>query len=87
MTTDGALDVRIRRLFSETLSIEVESIDTDLIGEGLLDSLVLVELLVRLEEEFQIDVMAAELDPEDFRTVDAIAQFVSRLRSQAVKAG
>jgi len=87
MTADGALDARVRRLFSETLSIEVESTDTDLIGRGLLDSLVLVELLVHLEEEFQIDVMAAELDPEDFRTISAVARFISRLQSQAVKAG
>jgi methoxymalonate biosynthesis acyl carrier protein len=87
MTADGALDARILRLFSETLRIEVESTDTDLIGGGLLDSLVLVELLVHLEEEFQVDVMAAELDSEDFRTISAVAEFISRLQSQAVKAG
>lgn len=86
MTTDGALDDRIRRLFSEVLSIEVESADTDLIGGGLLDSLVLVELLTGLEEEFQIDVMAAQFETEDLRTVRSIALFVSRLRHQAVKA-
>jgi D-alanine--poly(phosphoribitol) ligase subunit 2 len=80
-TRNGAeLGGRIRGLFLEALSIGVDSVDTDLIETGLLDSLVLVELLLHLEDEFGIDAMAAELDLEDFRTVRSIGTFVTRLR-------
>jgi D-alanine--poly(phosphoribitol) ligase subunit 2 len=80
-TGNGAgLDARIRGLFLDALSIEVDSVDTNLIESGLLDSLVLVELLLHLEEEFGIDVMVAELDIEDFRTVRSIGTLVTHLR-------
>jgi D-alanine--poly(phosphoribitol) ligase subunit 2 len=80
-TGNGAdLDARIRGLFLQALSIDLDSVDTDLIETGLLDSLVLVELLLHLEEQFGIDVMVAELDIEDFRTVRSIGTFVTHLR-------
>jgi acyl carrier protein len=40
---------------------------------------VLVELLLQLEQEFGIDVVMADLDVDDFRTVNSIAAFVTRL--------
>jgi acyl carrier protein len=40
---------------------------------------VLVELLLQLEQEFGIDVVMADLEIDDFRTVNSIAAFVTRL--------
>ena len=81
-TTNGAyLGDRIRRLFLEALNIGIDSVETDLIDSGLLDSLVLVELLLHLEEEFDIDVTVVDLNIEDFRTVRSIGTFVTRLRT------
>jgi D-alanine--poly(phosphoribitol) ligase subunit 2 len=81
-TANGAhVEHRIRALFLEALSIRIDSVDTDLIETGLLDSLVLVELLLHLEEAFGIDVVVAELDIDDFRTVRSIGTFVTRLRT------
>jgi acyl carrier protein len=81
-TTNGAyLGDRIRRLFLEAFNIGIDSVETDLIDSGLLDSLVLVELLLHLEEEFDIDVTVADLNIEDFRTVRSIGTFVTRLRT------
>jgi D-alanine--poly(phosphoribitol) ligase subunit 2 len=76
------LERRIRGLFLEALNIGIDSVDTDLIETGLIDSLVLVELLLRLEEAFDIDVMVAELEIDDFRTVRSIGAFVTRLRAE-----
>jgi D-alanine--poly(phosphoribitol) ligase subunit 2 len=70
---------RIRQLFLGALDIRIDSVETDLIEAGLLDSLVLVELLLQLEQEFGIDVVMADLDVDDFRTVNSIAAFVTRL--------
>jgi D-alanine--poly(phosphoribitol) ligase subunit 2 len=82
ITADGAdLERRIRTLFLQALNIGIDSVDTDLIETGLLDSLILVELLLQLEEAFNIDIVVAELDVDDFRTVRSIGKFVTRLRT------
>jgi D-alanine--poly(phosphoribitol) ligase subunit 2 len=73
------LEGRIRQLFLEALDIRIDSAETDLIETGLLDSLVLVELLLQLEQHFGIDVVMADLEIDDFRTVNSIAAFVTRL--------
>ena len=61
MGPDSALTERIRRLFVDTLNIEVEAVDTDVIEGGLLDSLALVELLFQIEQQFQVDLSLDEL--------------------------
>jgi D-alanine--poly(phosphoribitol) ligase subunit 2 len=82
MAADTAdLERRIRALFLQALNIGIDSVDADLVETGLLDSLILVELLLYLEETFDIDVVVAELDIDDFRTVRNIGRFVSRLRT------
>jgi D-alanine--poly(phosphoribitol) ligase subunit 2 len=80
-TTANGLDLegRIHALFLEALDIRIDSAETDLIEAGLLDSLALVELLLQLEQEFNIDVVVADLEVDDFRTVKSIATFVTRL--------
>ena len=66
----------IARLFTEQLSIEVPTEDTDLLDGGILDSLKFVELLVQLEQRFGARVNLNEFEPENFRSIDRIAQFV-----------
>jgi D-alanine--poly(phosphoribitol) ligase subunit 2 len=75
---------RIRRLFEDVVNIQVRSDDTDLIEEGLLDSLVFVELLVGLEDTFGIQIDIVDLDIEDFRTVRQIGRLVARLSAHKV---
>ena len=50
--------------------------DQDLIEEGLLDSLSLVEMLLILEQEFGVEVSILEIDFDQFRTVRNLATFV-----------
>jgi len=66
----------IAPLFTEQLSIEVPTEDTDLLDGGILDSLKFVELLVQLEQRFGTRVNLNEFEPENFRSIDRIAQFV-----------
>ena len=67
---------QIAQLFTEQLSIEVPTEDTDLLDGGILDSLKFVELLVQLEQRFGTRVNLNEFEPENFRSIDRIAQFV-----------
>ena len=68
---------QIRDLFEMELEILIPNIDTDLIEEGLLDSLVFVDLIVGLESQFEIEISVAELEFDQFRSVTRIAEFIA----------
>lgn len=52
--------------------------DYDLLANGVVDSLGLLKLIAWIETEFGVTVDDAALDPDNFRTVDAIDAFVAR---------
>lgn len=76
MSDCSAVKKQIAQLFIEQLSIEVPTPDTDLLDGGILDSLKFVELLVQLEQRFGTRVNLNEFEPDNFRSIDRIAQFV-----------
>jgi acyl carrier protein len=53
--------------------------ETELIDEGILDSIALLELVSFLEEKFHITLPVEEFVPENFRTAAAIAALAMRL--------
>jgi acyl carrier protein len=85
MIEHNGVHQKLTELFAKKLSLEVSSVDTDLVGTGLLDSLSLVELLAQLEETFGVSISTDDLELENFRSIDSIAGFVSR-RTAAVEA-
>lgn len=74
--SDALLD-KLTRLFHDELNLEIDSVDQDLIEEGLLDSLSLVEMLLLLEQEFGVEVSILDIDFDQFRTARNLATFVS----------
>ena len=56
-----------------------ENVD-DLVEEGILDSLTIVELISVLEDEYEIEVTMEEFVPENFKTVDTILDMIDRLK-------
>jgi len=75
MSELSELSQRISRLL-ETMNLEVPSDTTDLLEDGLLDSLTFIELLVKLEEEFEVCVSLDDLEPDNFRSIHHMASFV-----------
>jgi len=69
---------KLTELFARKLNLEVSSIDTDLVGTGLLDSLALIELLAQLEETFGVSISTDDLELENFRSITSIAGFVAQ---------
>lgn len=51
--------------------------DYDLVDGGVIDSLGLLKLIAWLGDEFQLPVDDIELDPDNFRTIDAIDAFIA----------
>jgi acyl carrier protein len=70
------LHAQFRAFFSEKLSVEVSSIDTDLVQTGILDSLALVELLTYIEKEFEAEISLDDVGIEDFHSIAKIAEYV-----------
>jgi acyl carrier protein len=74
------LSQRICAIFTR-LHLESPGQDADLFGAGVLDSLALVDLINELEREFGFRVPLEQLNFDDFRSLDRIAQFVERSQS------
>jgi acyl carrier protein len=54
--------------------------DTSLIGQGVIDSTGILELIVFIEETYSIKITDEEMTPDHFDSIDAIAAFVDRKR-------
>lgn len=55
--------------------------ETALIDDGLIDSLDLTQILLALDEAFDIHIPAGEIEPESFNDVDAMLALVHRYQS------
>jgi acyl carrier protein len=53
-------------------------VDDRLLGEGIIDSLGVLDIVGYLESEFQIAVVDDDLIPENFETIGRLAAFVER---------
>ena len=71
---------RLRALFVDELNIIVPADDADLLKSGLLDSLALVEVLVRVEQLFGLTVDFEELEIETFQSIRSIAELIATRR-------
>ena len=85
MVEHNGIHQKLIELFARKMNLDVPSIDTDLVGTGLLDSLMLVELLAQLEETFDVAISIDDLELETFRSVSSIAGFLAQ-RAAVVEA-
>ena len=72
------LQSRLLKFFLERVHIEIPSADTDLLETGALDSLAFVDLLLYMEQEFGITVSLEEVELDTFRSVEKIAEFLTK---------
>lgn len=64
--------------FNEDVDYEREQ---RLIDEGHIDSLDLTAIILELEEAFQVQIDASEIEPENFNSVDAILAMIHRYQT------
>jgi len=70
---------KIRHLLCSVLIVEDLSVDEDLFESGYLDSLGIVNLIIALEEEFQITLPMEDLNLEEFQSVESICKLITSL--------
>lgn len=75
--------IGVAELFKQQLNINVPGRETDLIEEGLIDSLMLVELIMHLERQYGITVAFEDIDLENFKSIKAIEEYIAG-RTKAV---
>jgi len=56
--------------------------NTRLIDEKILDSLAMISLVAELSDEFDVDITAQDITPENFETVKAIYAMLERLEDE-----
>jgi acyl carrier protein len=79
------LENAVTGIFRDALNVAPPSVDTDLFAEGALDSLLLVDLLFKLEQTFNIRIPLEQIELDHFRSVASIADFLATcLREQRV---
>lgn len=70
-------------LFRNDLHIAVPSVETDLIDEGVMNSLVFANLIVRLEERFGIIVPLDSIEIDQLRSISSMASLIDSLQFSA----
>lgn len=58
------------------LIFEEVAFDDSLIESGLLDSITLVDLIVAIEDEYGIHVPNSDIKPENFETINLLANYL-----------
>ena len=77
ISTRQELIREIQSFLLETLFIQVDSEETDLLETGVLDSVAQVNLLLHLEEHFRLHLPMENLEIDSFRSVANIAELVA----------
>jgi acyl carrier protein len=67
----------LTRFFLDQFNVELSSTSENLIEAGILDSLMLIEVVMFMETEFSVTTELDDLEMENFLTIDNIARFVA----------
>jgi acyl carrier protein len=67
----------VTRILHDSLHSDVGDPDRDLLEEGVLDSLAVVELLFEIERLLNLRLKLDEMEIDDFRSVRKIARFAA----------
>jgi methoxymalonate biosynthesis acyl carrier protein len=75
-TTD--IQTRVKNFLARVIPDHELGDKEDIFAAGYVNSLFAMQLVLFVEKEFHIAVQEADMDTENFRTVDAITQLVER---------
>jgi acyl carrier protein len=74
--TETAVEQTILAFLRERFGVELPSSGVNLIETGVLDSMMFVDLIVLIEEQYGVVAELDDLEIENFATVERMAQFV-----------
>lgn len=73
---------KVLDIFEEVMGTDDirEDLDLDIFEAGLLDSLGIIEVLLKIEEVFQIKLQPTDLERKDMATVNNLVTFLENLK-------
>lgn len=76
----------LRKFISEITFTDVEKIkeDTLLFEEGIFDSLGFLSLVSFLNEEYGVDVTNDELSEDNFKSINAVVEYIAKKKSNTL---
>lgn len=78
MNEQTLIRMNIKFIVCNTLTLETLNYKDDLMDLGLLDSLSLVQLMVALEDKFEMKIEPDNLDIDDYRSIQAMTNMIIR---------
>ncbi|WP_285729272.1 acyl carrier protein [Nocardiopsis sp. ATB16-24] len=78
MTTQERVRGHIVSVHAPELAEEEIPGDYDLLINGVIDSLALLELVEWIQKEFGVSAMDTEISPTDLSTIDSISKFIHK---------
>lgn len=67
--------------FLPDVSASEIDVEQDMLSDGIIDSLGVLKLIAWIEERFTLTVSDTELDPDNFRSIEAIDTFIKDSRN------
>jgi methoxymalonate biosynthesis acyl carrier protein len=80
-SSDGGTTSELLSMLSNRLKTPVRP-EQDLFADGMINSMFALELVVQIENKFDVAVEGRDLDMANFRSVNAMANLVRRLTEQ-----
>jgi len=77
-TEQERVQARLVSLFSEVLHVEAPSEHADLFEAGILDSQNLIDLLLSIEQQFDMKILGDDIEIDNFRCLEKIATLIVR---------
>jgi acyl carrier protein len=78
MTPILATPDALRRFISEVFFVEGFSEDASFLGEGIIDSTGMLELVMFVETTYGLQILDDELVPENFDSLNKVVAFITR---------
>ena len=78
------MEDRVINIIAEICENETikDNLDIDLIENEILDSLAFITLILRLEEEFDIEIQPTQVKPDTWRSINSIIELVKNYNEE-----
>lgn len=77
----NAVAEKVNKYVLDSVNIDSIDYDMDIFGEGLVSSLFAIELMTFLEKNFEIKITTSDLDMNNYKCINSIAEFVCKKKA------
>jgi acyl carrier protein len=77
--SDGRIERGLLQWCNHRLQPDVPiTAETNLLNEGYLDSLLVMDIVLQIEKQFGVTIDSADISPRHFRSIQRLARFVTK---------